>query len=230
MENTEVLHMVQIIVVEDDLNLNEIVCTHLVSHGFQVDGASNANDAFKLMTANLYDVVISDIMMPEIDGYEFAARVRKINSTIPILFMTAKDDFVSKQKGFEIGIDDYMVKPVNLEELVWRIQALIRCAHIDESSQLNVGDLVMDKSSMSVKLKDSEIPTTVREFNILFKLLSFPNRTFSREQLLDEFWGIESDSSLRAVDVYITRLREKFAVAGFEIKTVYGLGYKAVIK
>lgn len=222
--------MVQILVVEDDLNLNEIVCTHLASHGFQVDGAPNANDAFNLMATNLYDIVISDIMMPDIDGFEFAKRVRKINRTIPILFMTAKDDFVSKQKGFEIGIDDYMVKPVNLEELVWRIQALIRRAHIDESNQLTIGDLVMDKSSMVVKLKDSEIPTTVREFNILFKLLSFPNRTFSREQLLDEFWGVDSDSSLRAVDVYITRLREKFAQASFEIKTVYGLGYKAVVK
>ncbi|WP_125570675.1 response regulator transcription factor [Lacticaseibacillus songhuajiangensis] len=222
--------MVQILVVEDDLNLNEIVCTHLASHGFQVDGAPNANDAFNLMATNLYDIVISDIMMPDIDGFEFATRVRKINRTIPILFMTAKDDFVSKQKGFEIGIDDYMVKPVNLDELVWRIQALIRRAHIDESNQLTIGEFVMDKSSMVVKLKDSEISTTVREFNILFKLLSFPNRTFSREQLLDEFWGVESDSSLRAVDVYITRLREKFAEVSFEIKTVYGLGYKAVVK
>lgn len=223
--------MIKILVVEDDRKLNEIVCEHLKRKGYQVCGCLNANAAFNEMYNNLYDLIISDIMMPEIDGYELAKSVRKLNQNIPILFMTARDDFVSKQKGFEAGIDDYMVKPVNLEELVWRVQALLRRAHIEEEKKLEVGALVMDKGDMTVTLDGDEIQVTVREFNILYKLLSNPKRTFSREQLLDEFWGLGSDSSLRSVDVYITRLRDKFAsCTDFKIKTVYGLGYKAVIQ
>ena len=223
--------MVQILVVEDDKKLNEIVCEHLRGCGYQVCGCLDANAAFNEMYNKLYDMVISDIMMPGIDGYELAKTVRKINHSIPILFMTAKDDFVSKQRGFEAGIDDYRVKPVNLEELVWRVRALLRRANIEVDRKLEVGSLVMDKATMTITLNGEEIPATVREFNILYKLLSYPKRTFSREQLLDEFWGLGSDSSLRSVDVYITRLREKFAACpDFKIKTVYGLGYKAVIE
>ena len=223
--------MAQILVVEDDSKLNEIVCEHLSRKGHQVCRCLNANDAFNEMRGQLYDLVISDIMMPGIDGYELARKVREISPKMPILFMTAKDDFVSKQKGFEIGIDDYMVKPVNLEELYWRVQALLRRANIEEGQKLTVGSLVMDKAGMTVAVDGKDIPITVREFNILYKLLSFPKQTFSREQLLDEFWELGSDSSLRAVDVYITRLREKFSsCSSFRIKTVYGLGYKAVIE
>lgn len=223
--------MVQILVVEDDKKLNEIVCEHLRGCGYQVCGCLDANAAFNEMYNKLYDMVISDIMMPGIDGYELAKAVRKMNHSIPILFMTAKDDFVSKQRGFEAGIDDYMVKPVNLEELVWRVRALLRRANIEADRKLEAGGLVMDKSTMTITLNGEEISATVREFNILYKLLSYPKRTFSREQLLDEFWGLGSDSSLRSVDVYITRLREKFAdCPDFKIKTVYGLGYKAVIE
>lgn len=223
--------MIQILVVEDDQKLNEIVCEHLRVRGYQVHGCLNANEAFEEMYNKLYDMMISDIMLPGMDGYELAKSIREINHSIPIIFMTAKDDFVSKQKGFEAGIDDYMVKPVNLEELTWRVQALLRRANIEENQKLEVGSLIMDKANMIITLDGKEIPATVREFNILYKLLSYPKRTFSREQLLDEFWGMGSDSSLRAVDVYITRLREKFAVCpDFKIKTVYGLGYKAVIR
>lgn len=223
--------MAQILVVEDDRNLNEIVCEHLRNKGYQVCGCTDANGAFNEMYNRLFDMVISDIMMPGIDGYHLAKQIRKINHNIPILFMTAKDDFVSKQKGFEAGIDDYMVKPVNLEELCWRVQALLRRANIEEGQKLKIGNLVMDKNSVTITLDGEEIPVTVREFNILYKLLSYPKRTFSREQLLDEFWELGSDSSLRSVDVYITRLREKFSdCPSFKIKTVYGLGYKAVIE
>lgn len=222
--------MAQILVVEDDSKLNEIVCEHLSRKGHQVCGCLSANDAFNEMRGQLYELVISDIMMPGMDGYELARKIREINPKMPILFMTAKDDFVSKQKGFEIGIDDYMVKPVDLEELYWRVQALLRRANIEEGQKLTVGNLVMDKAGMTVAVDGQDIPVTVREFHILYKLLSFPKQTFSREQLLDEFWELGSDSSLRAVDVYITRLREKFSsCASFQIKTVYGLGYKAVI-
>ena len=156
------------------------------------------------MRGQLYDLVISDIMMSGIDGYELARKVREVSPKMPILFMTAKDDFVSKQKGFEIGIDDYMVKPVNLEALYWSVQALLRRANIGEGQKLTMGCLVMDRADRAVAVDGRDVPVTVREFNILFKLLSFPKQTFSREQLLDELWELGSDSSLRAVDVGVS--------------------------
>ena len=170
-------------------------------------------------------------MMPGVDGFEFAETVRSLNKTIPILFMTAREDITSKQKGFRAGIDDYMVKPIDLNELVLRIAALLRRANIMEEKKLVVGNLTLDADELSASVGDDEISVTVREFNILFKLLSYPKKTFSRAQLMDEFWGLDSDTSLRAVDVYITKLRDKFSVCdGFQIVTVHGLGYKAVLK
>jgi DNA-binding response OmpR family regulator len=183
------------------------------------------------MYNSLYDLIISDIMMPGTNGYEFAETVRGINKTIPILFMTARDDFASKQKGFQAGIDDYMVKPVNMDELVLRVGALLRRANIASEKKLTAGSLVMDADAMTAAVDGEDIPVTVREFNILYKLLSYPKRTFSRAQLMDEFWGLESETSLRAVDVYITKLRDKFSGCdGFKIVTVHGLGYKAVLQ
>lgn len=169
-------------------------------------------------------------MMPEVDGFEFAETVRRVNRTIPILFMSARDDLPSKQRGFQLGIDDYMVKPIELDELLLRIRALLRRAHIEMERKLTVGDLTLDADAVTATVAGQEIPVTTREFNILYKLLSYPNKTFSRAQLMDEFWGVESETSLRAVDVYITKLRDKFSgCSGFTIKTVRGLGYKAVL-
>jgi len=183
------------------------------------------------MYNSLYDLIVSDIMMPEIDGFEFTETVRDINKTIPILFMTARDDFTSKQKGFRAGIDDYMVKPVNMDELVLRVGALLRRANIASEKKVTVGSLAMDADAMSVSVDGEEITVTVREFNILYKLLSYPKKTFSRQQLMDEFWDINSETTLRAVDVYITKLRDKFSdCQDFKIVTVHGLGYKAVIQ
>jgi len=222
--------MIHILVVEDDAQLNRIVCTYLNDHGYTAKGCLNAHDAYDTMYNALFDLIISDIMMPDIDGYEFAESVRNINKTIPILFMTARDDITSKQKGFRAGIDDYMVKPIDLDELILRIEALLRRANIMQSKALTVGNLTMDADAMAATIDDEETPMTVREFNILFKLLSYPNKTFSRSQLMDEFWGVESDASLRAVDVYINKLRDKFSeCGGFKIVTVHGLGYKAVL-
>ena len=182
------------------------------------------------MYGNHYDLIISDIMMPGIDGFEFAETVRSVNKTIPILFMTARDDIASKQKGFHAGIDDYMVKPINLDELALRIPALLRRANILDKKKITVGNLALDADAMSAEVNSEEVPITVREFNILFKLLSYPKKTFSRAQLMDEFWGIDSDTSLRSVDVYINKLRDKFSACdGFQIVTVHGLGYKAVL-
>ena len=222
--------MIHILVLEDDAKLNQIVCTYLNDNGYRATGCLNANDAYDAMYNARFDLIISDIMMPEIDGYEFAETVREINKTIPILFMTARDDIASKQKGFRAGIDDYMVKPIELDELILRVEALLRRANIMESKILTVGNLTLDGDAMSATIDGKEISITVREFNILFKLLSYPNKTFSRAQLMDEFWGVDSDASLRSVDVYITKLRDKFSTCeGFKIVTVHGLGYKAVL-
>lgn len=222
--------MVNILVVEDDIKLNQIVCTYLCNNGYAAKGCLNPREAYDLMYNNLYDLIISDIMMPEIDGFEFAETVRDVNKTIPILFITARDDISSKQRGFRVGIDDYMVKPIHMDELVLRVGALLRRANIANEKQLTVGSLVMDADQMTVTVKGEEIPVTVREFNILYKMLSYPKHTFSRAQLMDEFWGIDSETSLRAVDVYITKLRDKFSCCeDFKIVTVHGLGYKAVL-
>ena len=222
--------MIRILVLEDDKRLNQTVCTYLNDSGFQAKGCLDADSAYDEMYNSLYDLIISDIMMPGIDGFEFAENVRRVNKHIPILFMSARDDMPSKQKGFQIGIDDYMVKLIELDELILRVRALLRRANIEMERKLVVGNLELDADAVSAFVDGEEVPVTTREFNILYKLLSYPQKTFSRAQLMDEFWGIESETSIRAVDVYITKLRDKFSACdGFEIKTVRGLGYKAVL-
>ena len=222
--------MINILVVEDDEKLNRVICAYLTDSGFHVKGCLNARDAYEEMYDQIFELIISDIMMPEIDGFEFAESVRRVNRTIPILFMSAKDDLPSKQRGFRLGIDDYMVKPVELEELELRVRALLRRANIETERKITVGNLVLDADAMSAEVDGAEISLTVREFNIIYKLLSYPKKTFSRAQLMDEFWDVESDASLRAVDVYMTKLRNKLAGCnGFKLVTVRGLGYKAVL-
>lgn len=222
--------MINILVVEDDTKLNQIVCTYLNDSGFHAKGCLNANDAYDEMYNSLYELIISDIMMPGIDGFEFAQSVRQVNKTIPILFMSAKDDLSSKQKGFKLGIDDYMVKPIELDELVLRVRALLRRANIEVERKITVGNLKLDADGMSAEIDGEEISLTTREFNIIYKLMSYPKKTFSRAQLMDEFWGVDSDTSLRAVDVYVTKLRDKLSGGnGFKIVTVRGLGYKVVL-
>ena len=217
-------------VVEDDIKLNQIVCTYLNDSGFHAKGCLNVKDAYSEMYNNLYELIISDIMMPEIDGFEFAKTVRKINKIIPILFMSAKNDLSSKQKGFQLGIDDYMVKPIELDELLLRVRALLRRANIEMERKLIVGNLELDADGMSAEIDGEEINLTTREFNIIYKMLSYPKKIFSRSQLMDEFWGMNSDTSLRAVDVYVTKLRDKLSSCyGFKIVTVRGLGYKVVL-
>ncbi|WP_068505182.1 response regulator transcription factor [Paenibacillus kribbensis] len=223
--------MFKILVVEDDKELNHAVRSYLHQNGFEAVGCLNANEAYIAMYNKLFDLIISDIMMPEVDGMEFAKTVRGVNQEIPILFMTARDDLASKQQGFRVGIDDYMVKPIDLDELILRIGALLRRAKIASSKKLSIGSLTLDAEEHTAYLNEEEIPVTVREFNLLYKLLSYPKKTFTRSQLMDEFWDLESSSSPRTVDVYMTKLREKFSDCDdFEIVTVYGLGYKAVVK
>ncbi|MBQ8536654.1 MAG: response regulator transcription factor [Clostridia bacterium] len=223
--------MFKLLILEDDEALNRSVCAYLRRQGFETVGCLNANEAYDALYGDLFDLIVSDVMLPGIDGFEFAQTVRETNQEIPILFMTARDDMAAKQRGFRLGIDDYMVKPIELDELALRIGALLRRAKIAASRQLQVGSLRMDADERAAYLSDEEIPLTVREFNLLYKLLSYPKKTFTRSQLMDEFWSAETSSSLRTVDVYITKLRDKFsACQDFEIVTVHGLGYKAVLK
>ncbi len=223
--------MFKILVVEDDRDLNRTVCAFLNRSGYEATGCLNATDAYDAMYETMFDLVVSDIMMPGIDGFEFASNVRALNENIPILFMTARDDIASKQRGFRIGVDDYMVKPIDLDEMFLRIGALLRRAKIASSRKLEVGAFAMDADEFSATLDGEEISLTKREFNILYKLLSYPKKTFTRQQLMDEFWDADSETAPRAVDVYMTKLRSKLADCGdFEIKTVHGLGYKAVLK
>ena len=223
--------MFKILVVEDDGLLNRSVCRFLNNSGYEAVGCFDVNEAYDAMYENVFDLIISDIMMPRTDGFEFARNVRAVNENIPILFMSAKDDIVSKQRGFRIGVDDYMVKPVDLDELFLRVGALLRRAKIASSRQLSVGEFSMDADEYTAYLGGEEIPLTKREFNILYKLLSYPKKTFTRTQLMDEFWDADTDTAPRAVDVYMTKLRSKLAnCRDFEIVTVHGLGYKAVIK
>ena len=223
--------MFKILVVEDDRDLNRSVCTFLNASGYEAIGCLDAKGAYDEMYRTTIDLIVSDIMMPGIDGFEFAKTVRTLNSEIPILFISARDDLAAKQRGFRIGIDDYMTKPIDLDELFLRIGALLRRAKIAASRRLEVGNFVMDADERSATLGDEEISLTAREFDLLYKLLSYPKKTFTRTQLMDEFWDVDTQASTRTVDVYMTKLRAKLAPCeAFEIQTVHGLGYKAVIK
>jgi len=223
--------MFKILVVEDDKDLNKTVCSFLNHSGYEAIGCLNVNDAYDVLTDNIIDLIISDIMMPGIDGFEFATNVRELNEEIPILFMTAKDDIASKQRGFRIGVDDYMVKPIDFDELFLRIGALLRRAKIAVNRKVEIGNFVMDADEHTAYLNGEEIVLTNREFSILYKLLSYPKKTFTRTQLMDEFWDADTDTAPRAVDVYMTKLRAKLADCDdFKITTVHGLGYKVVLK
>ncbi|GAB6391381.1 MAG: DNA-binding response regulator [Treponematales bacterium] len=223
--------MITILVVEDDVKLNALLCARLRREGWEARGCMEAREAFDALYGENIDLIVSDIMMPGIDGFAFAGSVRKQDNNIPILFMSARDDIGAKEQGFRIGIDDYMVKPIDTEELVMRIRALLRRANIAHEKKIVMGSLTLNADERAAYLGDEEVRLTAKEFDVLFKLLSYPRKTFTRVQLMDEFWGVDAMTTPRSVDVYITKLREKFArCPDFEIVTVHGLGYKAVLK
>ena len=223
--------MFRILVVEDDHELNRTICMFLNQNGYQAVGCHTVQQAYDAMYGGeAFDLIVSDLMMPQISGFEFVQTVRQQNQEIPFLVVTAREDFQAKQRSFRSGIDDYMVKPIDLEELLLRIQALLRRAKIAASKQLVVGQLVLNAEERSAYLDGEPIALTVREFNLLYKMLSYPKKTFTRSQLMDEFWDSGSSAGPRTVDVYMVKLREKFShCKDFEIVTVHGLGYKAVI-
>lgn len=222
--------MIKILVVEDDKDLNRAVCSFLLENGYDANGVFSGEEAIDKIFEVGYDLILSDIMMPELDGYGLARAIRKDNPELPIIFMTARDDIISKERGYRIGIDDWITKPVNLDELLLRIGALLRRSHISQSKRIELGYFVMDTDEYIAYFKGEEIALTKREFKILFKLLSYPKKTLTRQALMDEFWPYDSSSGTRTVDVYMTKLRAKLAICDeFEIQTVHGLGYRAVI-
>ena len=223
--------MVRILVAEDDASLNKIVCGHLNANGYEAIGVPNGRAALEKMEAAHFDMLISDSMMPEMDGFALAEAVRAADKSMPLLFLTAREDIASKQRGYGLGIDEYIVKPFDLDELLLRVRAVLRRARIRSDRKLVVGNLVMDSDEHNAYVDGEELTLTVREFNILYGLLSYPKKTFTRAQLMEQFWDYDSSATSRTVDVYMVKLREKTAhCTGFEIVTVYGLGYKAVLR
>lgn len=223
--------MVRILVAEDDKDLNKYVCTCLRNAGYEAIACADGREAVDALEAMHPDMLLSDIMMPRMDGYELAECAKLINDKLPIIFMTAKDDKVSQMRGYRAGIDDYVIKPFDMDVVLMKIAALLRRARIEEEKEISIGNFTMNSEEHSASIDGAEISLTVREFNILFKLLSYPKKTFTRSALMEEFWDYDSSATSRTVDVYMAKLREKTAAAdGFEILTVHGLGYKAVIK
>ncbi len=222
--------MVCILVVEDDVQFNRIMCSFLADKGYSVVGCHSAADAIEKAENITFDMIISDIMMKDMDGFEFAQYIRESNKLVPFLFLTAREDMQSKERGYSLGIDDYIVKPVEMKELLFRIEAILRRAHIANKKKIIIGDLTLNSAETAAYLKGEDLGLSVKEFNILFKLLSYPKRTFTRTQIMNDFWGYDSESAPRTVDVCITKLRSKLAECkDIEIVTVHGLGYKAVI-
>lgn len=223
--------MVNILVVEDDKKLCQLYCTVLSKHGFNTLTACDGIEAFNVFENKHIDLVISDIMMPNMDGYEFTKSLRYINPEIPILMITAKDDFTSKKRGFLIGIDDYMVKPIDVNEMVLRVEALLRRSKIVHDRKQVIGETILDYDSLTVFKGEDSIELPQKEFYLLYKLVSYPNKVFTRNQLMDEIWGVDSPSDSQTIDVHINRLRRNFNNNNdFEIVTVRGLGYKVVKK
>lgn len=223
--------MFNILVVEDNLDLRELFVTTINNAGYRAFGATDGLDALNLMDNTHINLIVADIMMPKMSGYELTKELRSLGNSIPILMVTAKDDYDSLQKGFSFGADDYMIKPVNVNELLLRIQALLRRARINSEKKIVIGSTIIDYESMTVKYNDDDIVLPLKEFNLLFKLLSFPGKIFTRQQLMDEIWGMDSETDDRTINTHINRLRERFSNnQDFEIVTIRGLGYKAVKK
>ena len=223
--------MFNILVVEDNLDLRELFVTTINNAGYRAFGATDGLDALNLMDNTHIDLIVADIMMPKMSGYELTKELRSLGNSIPILMVTAKDDYDSLQKGFSFGADDNMIKPVNVNELLLRIQALLRRARINSEKKIVIGSTIIDYESMTVKYNDDDIVLPLKEFNLLFKLLSFPGKIFTRQQLMDEIWGMDSETDDRTINTHINRLRDRFSNnQDFEIVTIRGLGYKAVRK
>ncbi len=221
--------MFHILVVDDDKNTRRLLKAVLEAEGYTVSTAENGEDALDVMDREVVDLVVLDIMMPKMDGYEFTKTLRDVNNNLPILMVSAKQLLEDKRKGFLVGTDDYITKPIDEEEMLLRIKALLRRAKIANEHKINVGDVVIDYDSLSVTKDGETQELPQKEFMLLYKLLSYPGKIFTRIQLMDEIWGSESDTGWETVTVHIGRLRKRFENwSEFEIQSVRGLGYKAV--
>ncbi|MEK4044341.1 response regulator transcription factor [Paenibacillus sp. FSL H8-0048] len=221
--------MFTILVVEDDAKLRQLFCTVLTRHGYRAVPAMNGEDALEMLDKEYIDLMICDIMMPVMDGFELTRMIRDNNSQLPVLMVTARETFADKQQGFLVGIDDYMVKPVNVNEMILRVGALLRRAKIISERKIEWAETVLDYDTLTVIQGPESIVLPQKEFYLLYKMVSYPNKIFTKQQLMDEIWGMDSESDEHTVVVHINRLRERFRDnPDFEIVTVRGLGYKVV--
>ena len=222
--------MFNILVVEDDKNLRKLITTYLQINKYNTYEATNGEEALNVLDQSYIDLIVSDIMMPKMDGYELIKSLREAKYDVPILIITAKSEIEDKKEGFLLGADDYMVKPIDIEEMLLRIQVLLRRSKSASEKKIQIGDLLLNYNQLSVIKKDKTYNLAQKEFYLLYKLLSTPNTIFTRQELIEEVWGLESDSDYRTVDVHIKRIREKMKdVDEFEIVTIRGIGYKAII-
>ena len=223
--------MFHILVVEDDADMRELFCTVLSDGGYQVFPAVDGLAALDVLDREYIDLIVADVMMPNMDGYALTKSLREAKYDVPILIVTAKDQFRDVERGFKVGCDDYMIKPVNVKELLLRVEALLRRAKISSEKKIVVGNTVLNYDALTVTIHGKETILPQKEFFLLYKLLSYPNKIFTRPQLMDEIWGMFSETDERTVNTHINRLRERFAdCPDFEIVTIRGLGYKAVKK
>ena len=223
--------MFQILVVEDNKELRDLFCAVLSDNGYHAIPATDGLNAFDILSDHYIDLIISDVMMPKMDGFEMTKAIREANYTMPILIITAKESAADKREGFRAGTDDYMVKPIDVNEMVWRVEALLRRSQIVSQRKTKIGSTEFDSDTFTVRIGDRETELPQKEFLLLFKLVSSPNRIFTRRQIMDEIWGLDKETDSHTLDVHISRLQEKFkGNPDFDILTVRGLGYKAVKK
>lgn len=220
--------MFSVLVVEDDETINKMICAKLKQENFKTFQAFDGEEALNIMDREHIDLIICDIMMPNMDGYELTRELRSVHNTIPILMVTAKSQLEDMEKGFKAGTDDYMIKPINMKEMILRVNALLRRAQIANEKKLVIGDAVLDYDALTVKIGNDVFDIPPKEFYLLFKLVSNPNKIFTRLELMDEIWGMDSEVDERTIDSHIKKLRRKFEnYSAFKITTIRGLGYKA---
>lgn len=222
--------MIRILVVEDDANLRKVIAKFLIQEGYTISEAKNGQAALALFELTPFNLLITDIMMPVVDGLMLTNQIRSRDLNIPILMLTALEDYQNRERGYLCGVDDYMVKPIHLKEMGLRIKALLKRYQIAQESKIVFEHISLDEKKLQCVVKGELVELTTKEFKLLFKLLSYPNTIFTREQLMNDIWGFDSESYDRTVDTHIKRIREQVSPDDFEIITVRGLGYKAVLK
>ena len=223
--------MPNILVCEDDVALNKLICKVLEKHGHTVSSSNNGQEALDIIDSTHIDLIVTDVMMPNMDGYELIESIRCINSTIPVLVVTAKGTYNDKLRGFNLGADDYMVKPIDINELSLRVNALLRRSKIANERRIVIGQTILDSDAFTVSVAGDAVTLPQKEFLLLFKLLSYPDRVFTRFEIMEEIWGYESESDEKTINVHISKLRNRYENnPDFYIDTVRGIGYKAVLK